>query len=119
MGDFLFGFEEQLMDEYFRNKRQIEIELAYIDKICQGFSINKKRKNGKTYYYREKRVQGRVVSQYVKKADVPELLKNQEEANYWKENIAKQKEFLKRVERYFGKKAIKENEPYYTSKQYF
>lgn len=112
----LFGFEEQLMDEYFRSRRQIPIESAHIQEVSQGWTVNVKQKNGHSYYYREKRMNGKVISEYVKKKDVPDLLDKQKEAEQWKQNIDRQKEFIKRVERYFGKQVIDEYEPYYTQK---
>jgi hypothetical protein len=119
MEGFVFGFEEQLMDEYFRAKRQIAAELDHIEEIGHGWTVNIKHKNGRSYYYREKRVNGKVVSQYVKKEDVPELLENDKEVSRWKRNISRQKEFMKRVERYFGKEMISQYESYYASEQRF
>ena len=105
----LTTLEEQLLDEYLRCKRNIEIQERAINERCVRGYISKKYINNKEQYYLQHREGEKIVSQYIRHEDLPSIEKSIKRRKFWEESIRELKKNMKQIEKALGRKMLIEH----------
>lgn len=100
-------FESVLLEEYQRPGRIIERLQNEIVKLPVGY-LRKKIINGREYYYRQYRQGNKVVSEYIKKAEVDKVKKLIEIRKEDEQGIKDMKKTRRQIERALGKEFLNE-----------
>lgn len=106
--DKLSILEAQLIDEYFRCLRSLNIHRrAAALPECRGY-ISEKSIKGKKYYYRQWREGERIVSEYLHKEDVENVSKQIERRKSHQCSIKALEKSIRQIEKAIGKELINE-----------
>lgn len=98
-------FESVLIEEYQRAGRILASIQEELERLPAGY-LRKKIVNGKAYYYRQYRDGNKMVSKYVKKAEVEKVRKLMEIRKEDEECVKEMKKTIKQIERALGKPFI-------------
>jgi hypothetical protein len=99
--------EEQLLDEYMRCERNLDAQIAEINRLGKGY-LSRKNIQGREYYYLQWKEDGKVKSKYVAESEVPELKHNIENRRRWEKSVSNLKRSMKQIEKALGKDLINE-----------
>ena len=99
--------EEQLLDEYFRCERNLNVNMQELEKLGLKGYLSEKVINGKVYYYIQWREDKKVKSRYVKEID-EEIKEKYKLKAIYKSNIQALKHDLKILKRALGGRIIEE-----------
>lgn len=108
----LTGFEESLIDEYYRYMRSIEVNEKAIIGLPQGY-VSMKNIKGKLYPYLQKRVDGRVKSTYIPQKDLEAVVEGVAERKRRERNIKEMRENMRKIEKAVGMGLIRQYEQDY------
>ena len=97
--------EEQLLDDYYRGLRNIDIYSERISSYPKG-CISKKNIRGCETYYLQWREGDKVKSKYINRKNLDEVRSMIESRRAGEKNIRSIKEDLRRIERFLGKELI-------------
>lgn len=101
--------EEQLLDEYFRCKRNLVIQGKEIQNYKRGY-ISYKKIGKKKYPYLQWRDNDKIHSEYIKKENLAEVIKQLEFRNEWEQSIKNLHRSIEQITKALGERLIKEYE---------